>query len=218
VGRADYSSSDPIPTSDLTAIDADAGRFPPSVAPANAPECHESCAASTCSSPAGDKYASERGFGHEQYDSNVAANSTSSDHVSEHVYASTASISAKPTAAYFSAPSSCASTSAVDELAVTESTVDNSGAAAAAAAAAANTLWLITDVSHGYTASIAISAEYIPADSTTPEPTYPDTPAGTAADTSRATIFPATIQQWLTTGSASDPTATISGVSRSSLL
>lgn len=139
MARANYHSSNPIPTSILTAINADAGHFPPTIASANASECHGPLAASSCAPPAGDEHAPQGSIIHEQYDSYHAANSSAaSDHVLEYVAATAAGISAELAAEYFSAASDGASTGAVDGLAAAESAVDNSVSAAAAVFAAAN--------------------------------------------------------------------------------
>lgn len=122
----------------LTTLNVDAGHLPPPAASANASECHESLAASTCPSSAGDEHASQRSIIHEQYDSNHAADSAASDHVSKHVAATAAGISAERAADYFSAVADCASTGAVDGLAAAESAVHNTVSAAAAVFAAAN--------------------------------------------------------------------------------
>ena len=178
MARPDFPSSNPIPTSFLTTINADAGHLPSPATPANAPKRYESFAASTRHSPAGDEHASEHSVVAEQYDSNDAANSAASDCVSERVAAATAGISAEYGAvSAFSAASNCSS---VDGLAAAESGTDN--ATTAVFAAATNVRRVTSDIPNGCTASAAKPAEYIPADYVAQKPT--SSYAGISADTS----------------------------------
>ena len=178
MARPEFPSSNPIPASFLTTINADAGRLPSSVAPAHASNRYESLAASTRNSSAGNEYASGRDIVDEQYDFDDAANSAASDCVSECVAAATAGIPAEYGAV--SASSAASDCSSVDGLAAAESGTDN--ATAAVFAAATNVRWVTFDIPNGCTASAAKPTEYIPADSDARKPT--SSHAGISADTS----------------------------------
>lgn len=178
MARPEFTSSNSIPTSFLTTINADAGHIPSSVAPANASNRYESLAASTRNSSAGNEYASGRGIVDEQYDFDDAANSAASDCVPEYVAAATALISAEYGAV--SASSAASDCSSVDGLAAAESGTDN--ATAAVFAAATDIRRVTFDIPNGCTASAAKPTEYIPADYFAWKPTY--SYAGISADTS----------------------------------
>ena len=136
MARTNCHSSDPIPTSILSNIHADAGHFPPPAVPTNASKYYESLAASTRNSSAGDEHASARCVIYEQCCSDREANPAASDHLSKHVAAITAGISAECSAAYFSAASEYISSGAFDGFAAAESAVDNTVSAAAVSTAA----------------------------------------------------------------------------------
>ena len=136
MARADCQYSNAIPTSILATSNACTGYRPPAAAPSNASECYESLAASSCAPSAGDEHASARCVIYEQCCSDREANPAASDHLSKHVAAITAGISAECSAAYFSAASEYISSGAFDGFAAAESAVDNTVSAAAVSTAA----------------------------------------------------------------------------------